>query len=131
MAQLVNGHVVEDIVQGGKSSREGVRVVLLVVSHPVRVCCACRLLLSSAHMLGVARRTRGSICAATYSRIMSFSTALTPDSISKFRARFVDEDRFRLAQNLVSKSDPLDACLTRKAVESTNHVFNTKVRLVS
>ena len=43
------------------------------------------------------------------------------------REEFYADDKNRFALNVVSRSDPLEACLSRLALETTNHVFNHKV----
>lgn len=57
---------------------------------------------------------------------MSTSGALTGDVIDGFRTSFESDPKNRLSQNVVTKHDPLDSCLTRKTLETTNHVFTHK-----
>lgn len=44
-----------------------------------------------------------------------------------FRKEFYADDKNRLAQNVVSRTNPLEACLSRLALETNNHVFSHKV----
>lgn len=43
------------------------------------------------------------------------------------RERFYASDRNRLAQNVCSRSDPLEACLNRRCIEERSHVYSHKV----
>ena len=43
------------------------------------------------------------------------------------REEFYKDDKNRLAQNVVSRSDPLETCMSRICIEETQHVFNNKV----
>lgn len=54
-------------------------------------------------------------------------SAITPDLLSKWRENFYSEPKNLLAQNVCSRVDPFDVCLSRKTLETTNHVFNYKV----
>lgn len=53
--------------------------------------------------------------------------ALTGEYLAEQKAKFFANDITRLAQNIVTKSDPLETCLSRSCIEKTNHVFTHKV----
>jgi len=55
------------------------------------------------------------------------SGELTEEVISKMKAEFYMSDKNRLAQNVCSRSDPLEACLNRSCLETTVHIYNHKV----
>lgn len=55
------------------------------------------------------------------------STLITADQIEKWREGFYSEPKNVLAQNVCSRVDPFEVCLSRKALEQTNHVFTHKV----
>jgi len=52
---------------------------------------------------------------------------LTIDLLAALRADFFKSEKNRLALNVCSRSDPLEACLQRSCLENTVHVYNTKV----
>ena len=52
---------------------------------------------------------------------------LTIDQMEALRTEFYADDKNRFALNVVSRSDPLEACLSRLSLENTNHVFSHKV----
>lgn len=52
---------------------------------------------------------------------------LTQEVLSKLREEFFSSDKNRLALNVCSRSDPLEACLQRSCLENTVHVYNHKV----
>lgn len=52
---------------------------------------------------------------------------LTSDTLDSFRSSFGKDKKNLFAQNVVSRSDPLEACLQRKTLEITNHVYSHKV----
>ncbi|XP_032295481.1 bleomycin hydrolase isoform X1 [Drosophila virilis] len=54
-------------------------------------------------------------------------SAITQDLLNKWRENFYSEPKNLLAQNVCSRVDPFDVCLSRKTLETTNHVFNFKV----
>ncbi|XP_012269772.2 bleomycin hydrolase isoform X2 [Athalia rosae] len=54
---------------------------------------------------------------------------LTPDILNELRTKFYADDRNVLAQNVCTKSDPLEACVSRKHLEETQHVFNLKIEV--
>ncbi|XP_046739679.1 bleomycin hydrolase isoform X2 [Diprion similis] len=60
---------------------------------------------------------------------MVASGVLTPDIISKLRNKFYENEKNVLAQNVCTKIDPLEACMSRQYLEETQHVFNHKVEL--
>lgn len=53
--------------------------------------------------------------------------AITPQKLDKWRKDFYSEPKNILAQNVCSRVDPFDVCLSRKSLENTNHVFTYKV----
>ncbi|XP_017852552.1 bleomycin hydrolase isoform X2 [Drosophila busckii] len=55
------------------------------------------------------------------------SSAITTELLGKWRENFYSQPKNLLAQNVCSRVDPFDVCLSRKALETTNHVFNYKV----
>lgn len=52
---------------------------------------------------------------------------LTEENFAKWKREFYENDRNVLAQNVCSRADPMDICLSRKSLENTNHVFAHKV----
>jgi len=52
---------------------------------------------------------------------------LTEEILNKLRDEFFSSDKNRLAQNVCSRSDPLEACLKRSCLENTVHIYNHKV----
>ena len=52
--------------------------------------------------------------------------ALTTEILDEFRASFDENPKNQLAQNVVTKHDPLESCLRRKTLETTNHVYTHK-----
>jgi len=55
------------------------------------------------------------------------SNDLTSARMDELREEFYKDDKNRLAQNVVSRSDPLETCMSRISIEETQHVFNNKV----
>ena len=53
-------------------------------------------------------------------------SVLTADVIDDFRSAFESDPKNRFSQNVVTKHDPLESCLTRKTLETTNHVYTHK-----
>lgn len=58
---------------------------------------------------------------------MAATGVLTKDLLNQFRSKFYAEPRNLQAQNVCSRMDLLEACLSRKAVETTNHVYQHKI----
>lgn len=52
---------------------------------------------------------------------------LTEEVLAALRSGFYADDKNRLAQNVCSRSDPLDVCLQRRCLENSVHIFNHKV----
>jgi len=52
---------------------------------------------------------------------------LTEDILNNLREEFYSSDKNLLAQNVCSRSDPLEACLKRSCLENTVHLYNKKV----
>jgi len=55
------------------------------------------------------------------------SHQLTPELLASYKENFYSNSTNRLAQNVCTRSDPLEACLSRKCLETNIHVFNHKV----
>lgn len=58
---------------------------------------------------------------------MTSSAAITTDKLAKWSKDFYSHPKNVLAQNVCSRVDPFDVCLSRKSLENTNHVFQYKV----
>lgn len=56
-----------------------------------------------------------------------FKGVLTRDVVQKFKKAFLADEKNLLAQNVCTGKDPFELALSRKVVEETQHVFNTKV----
>ena len=56
--------------------------------------------------------------------------SLSHETLNCFRKEFEANDKYRLAQNVVSTANPIISCLRREALEKTNHVFTHKVEEV-
>jgi hypothetical protein len=54
-------------------------------------------------------------------------SALTTEKLADFRAQFSSDEKTIFAQNVVSRSDPLETCLSRKALEAARHIYSHKV----
>ncbi|ENN72502.1 hypothetical protein HUJ04_001118 [Dendroctonus ponderosae] len=54
---------------------------------------------------------------------------LTRDVLQKFKKTFLADEKNLLAQNVCTNKDPFELALSRKVVEETQHVFNTKIEL--
>jgi len=54
---------------------------------------------------------------------------LSPERLDAMREEFYANPCNRLAQNVCSRSDPIEACLTRKCLEERIHMFNHKVEV--
>lgn len=52
---------------------------------------------------------------------------LTAEIMDGFKQDFFSSDQNRLAQNVCTRSDPLEACLTRRSLETNVHIYNSKV----
>jgi len=61
---------------------------------------------------------------------MAKSGALTSEVLDEFRSTFDASPKNQLCQNVVTKQDPLEACLRRKVLETTNHVYTHKTEEV-
>ena len=59
--------------------------------------------------------------------ILILTAALSPETVQKFRSNFYADPKNILAQNVCTRVDPLDVCLSRKHLEETQHVFTHKV----
>jgi bleomycin hydrolase len=58
----------------------------------------------------------------------SFRTgALTPELLGQLRAKFYADNRNVLAQMVCTKTNPIEACSSRKILEETHHVFTHKI----
>ncbi|XP_030747555.1 bleomycin hydrolase isoform X2 [Sitophilus oryzae] len=59
---------------------------------------------------------------------MDSSTAiLTKDHLEKFKKYFLSDEKNLLAQNVCSKIDPFEVALSRKRIEETQHIYNSKI----
>lgn len=47
--------------------------------------------------------------------------------MDKYRQSFYENDKNVFAQNVCSRTDPFDVCLSRKALEETSHVYEFKI----
>jgi len=61
---------------------------------------------------------------------MAKSGALTSEVLDEFRSAFDKNPKNQFSQNVVTKHDPLEACLRRKTLETTNHVYTHKTEEV-
>jgi len=57
----------------------------------------------------------------------SFLGPLTPEILDQLRAKFYADSRNVLAQNVCTKTNPIEACASRKILEETHHVFTHKI----
>jgi len=57
----------------------------------------------------------------------SVCKALSKENFQKMKTAFYADEKNLLAQNVCSRIDPFDVCLSRKQLEETQHVFNHKV----
>ncbi|XP_015176808.1 PREDICTED: bleomycin hydrolase [Polistes dominula] len=58
---------------------------------------------------------------------MVVSSVLTPEVLSQFRSKFYADPRNVQAQNVCTKTNPIEACISRKVLEETQHVFTHKI----
>lgn len=58
---------------------------------------------------------------------MVASGVLTPEILDQLREKFYEDTRNSLAQNICTRTNPLEACTSRKVVQEAQHVFNHKV----
>lgn len=58
---------------------------------------------------------------------MAFAASLSADTLQKFRNSFYADAKNILAQNVCTRVDPLDVCMSRKHLEETQHVFTHKI----
>ncbi|KAL1502792.1 hypothetical protein ABEB36_007888 [Hypothenemus hampei] len=56
-----------------------------------------------------------------------FKGVLSKEVLEKFKKSFFDDEKNLLAQNVCTKQDPFESAQSRKIVENTLHVFNTKI----
>lgn len=57
--------------------------------------------------------------------------ALSKETLQKFRNAFYADKKNILAQNVCSRTDPFEVCLSRKYLENLQHVFTHKVTIRS
>lgn len=55
------------------------------------------------------------------------STPLTTEKLQEWNKKFYSNAKNVLAQNVCSRVDPFEVCLSRKSLEQTNHIFKYKV----
>lgn len=53
--------------------------------------------------------------------------ALTRETLESFKKSFLSEEKNLLAQNVCSKVDPFEVALSRKRIEDTQHIYNSKI----
>lgn len=58
---------------------------------------------------------------------MVVSAVLTPEVLSQFHDKFYADSRNIQAQNVCTKTNPIEACISRKVLEETQHVFTHKI----
>lgn len=58
---------------------------------------------------------------------MAATGALTKEVIAQLRNKFFAEPRNIQAQNVCSRSDPIEACISRQTYQIDNHIFQHKV----
>ncbi|VEN64045.1 unnamed protein product [Callosobruchus maculatus] len=51
---------------------------------------------------------------------------LNKELVDKFKKSFYADEKNLLAQNVCSRTDIFDVCLSRKTLEETQHVYNHK-----
>ena len=49
------------------------------------------------------------------------------DLLAEMQNAFLNNEKFLMAQNVVTLYDPLEVCLDRNVVETVNHVYKHKV----
>ena len=59
----------------------------------------------------------------------SSPSVITTDKLTKWRKDFYSNPKNILAQNVCSRVDPFDVCLSRKSLENAHHVFQYKVEM--
>uniref|UniRef100_A0ABD2W3X4 Bleomycin hydrolase n=1 Tax=Trichogramma kaykai TaxID=54128 RepID=A0ABD2W3X4_9HYME len=59
--------------------------------------------------------------------INGIAGVLTKEVVAQLRRKFYDEPRNIQSQNVCSRLDPIEACISRKAYEASNHVFQHKI----
>lgn len=59
--------------------------------------------------------------------LLIFTASLSAETLQKFRNSFYADTKNILAQNVCTRVDPLDVCMSRKHLEETQHVFTHKV----
>lgn len=52
---------------------------------------------------------------------------MTPEVLNQLRAKFYADNRNVQAQNVCTKTNPIEACISRKVLEETQHVFTHKI----
>lgn len=60
---------------------------------------------------------------------MLLTVPITDETLKKWKADFYKCPKNILAQNVCSRGDPFDMCLSRKVVETTQHVYTYKVSI--
>ncbi|KAK4878500.1 hypothetical protein RN001_011006 [Aquatica leii] len=55
------------------------------------------------------------------------SLVINKDQLKKFRTSFEADNKNQLAQNVCSRFDPFDVCISRKRLQDTRHVFKYKI----
>lgn len=63
----------------------------------------------------------------TYVYIFPYADAITDEQIAEWKTKFYSCKKNILAQNVCSRIDPFDACISRQSIENTQHIFVHKV----
>jgi hypothetical protein len=58
---------------------------------------------------------------------MASNKGVSVEILTKLKADFTSDKKNLLAQNVCSKYDTLDVCLSSRAVEGNPHIYNCKV----
>jgi hypothetical protein len=58
---------------------------------------------------------------------MASDKGVPVDVLTKLKADFTSDTKNLLAQNVCSKYDTLELCLSRQAVQGNHHIYNCKV----
>lgn len=54
---------------------------------------------------------------------------MTVEAIAQMREKFYADERNIQAQNVVTKTDPFEACISRRKMQETHYVFSNKIEL--
>lgn len=62
-----------------------------------------------------------------FSFLFLFLVPLNEGNFTEWKQKFYAEPKNVLAQNICSRNDPFEACISKKVIENTQHVFSHKV----